>query len=95
MEAPTEPTVMLVYTYPRRTAHSTIGTERSFFAFDERGEVIETVATDDREPDWSEGGICDHRGLGGEDGFKALHDALSAAERNAKATGLDITRIPA
>ena len=68
----------------------------SVIAFDERGEVIETVDFhDDGSPDWTNGGICDARGTGSQEGFKSLYDALTLAERNATLLGLDVKRLPA
>jgi hypothetical protein len=61
---------------------------------DARGEIIETVDVFvDGTPDWSCGGICDHRGEGGPGGFALLDIALRAAEANARLIGFDIARI--
>lgn len=86
LEGPTEagaqPTVYLV-----------IGP--SAIAFDERGEILETVDWDPvtGKADWTNAGICDHRGGGGPEGYKALHTALNAAEANARLCGFPITRV--
>jgi hypothetical protein len=89
--AVTDPTVMIVFTSENGS--------RSFLAFDERGEVIETNTMRDSNghavPDWSQGGICDSRGAGSAEGFKALHDALTSAEKNAQSVGMAIQRIAA
>jgi hypothetical protein len=52
-------------------------------AFDTRGDIICAEILHDTIL-WDDGGIADHRGGGGQEGFKALHDALTAAERNAE-----------
>jgi len=75
------------------TVYLVIGS--SAIARDEKGEILETVDwTDDNQPDWTDACICDFRGAGGEEGFKMLHDALEAAEANAKLIGDDIVRLP-
>lgn len=67
----------------------------SAIAYDEGGEVLETVEfLPDGTPDWSEAGGCDHRGMGGRNGFDALRDALDNAERNARFCGIEIRRVP-
>jgi hypothetical protein len=67
----------------------------SAIAYDERGEILETVDwLEDGKPDWSNGGICDHRGGGGPEGFELLMVALDAGEKNAKLLGVDVVRIP-
>jgi hypothetical protein len=72
------------------------GTE-SHVAFNERGEIIETVEhvmeNGVRVPDWSAGGIADNRGAGGEIGFHCLHRALSDGECNARLCGFEIRRL--
>lgn len=81
-----QPTVMLVFN----------DKSPSFVAFDERGEVLETVDVDlDGSPIWTDAAICDHRGGGGEEGFQFLVTALRAAEENARLVGYDITRVSA
>lgn len=68
----------------------------SAIAFDEKREVVETVDwNDDGTPDWSTGGLCDHRGAGGQTGYVALTAALTAAEANATLIGSEIKRLPA
>lgn len=67
----------------------------SAIARDARGEVLETVDFDaDGTPDWSGAGICDHRGGGGEQGYKLLVAALVAAEENARLCGFEVFRVP-
>lgn len=67
----------------------------STIAFDERGEVVETVDYfSDGSPDWSAAGICDYRGCGGKEGYDALRTALFAAEKNARMCGYEIRRVP-
>jgi hypothetical protein len=81
------PTVVLALDY---------GKSRSYIAFDERGELIEANEVDGRRaPDWESGGICDHRGAGGAEGYAALHTALTAAETCARLGGTEIVRLPA
>lgn len=76
-----QPTVMLV-----------IG--GSYIAFDEDGEVVETVEVDESgQPDWSYAGGCDHRGMGGANGYAELVTALNAAEGNARLCDIPITRV--
>lgn len=66
----------------------------SYVTRTERGEIIETVETlPDGQPDWDEAGVCDGRGAGGHDGFAYLDQAIRAAESNAQAIGLTITRV--
>ncbi len=66
----------------------------SAIAFDERGEVLETVDFHtDGTPDWENAGGCDHRGGGGQEGFAQLHAALTLAEKNAVAVGFDIVHV--
>lgn len=63
----------------------------STIARDERGEILETVDyLPDGSPDWDAAGICDARGGGGEEGFRALVEALDAAERNARLVGIAV-----
>jgi hypothetical protein len=70
-----------------------IGT--SSIAFEEGGEVIETVEYhEDGTPDWSYGGICDERGIADAEGFRALHESLRLAEHNAQLSGLEVRRVP-
>lgn len=65
---------------------------KSWVARDERGEIVETVdVADDAGPDWSNAGICDHRGPD----HDSLVIAMDAAERNAIATGYELVRVPA
>ncbi len=64
-------------------------------ARDERGEILETDEFVEGQPDWSEATVCDHRGIGGADGYAALEAALVAAEANALLIGSDpIRRVP-
>ena len=64
------------------TVYIVIG--RSAIARDSRGELIETVEWNDvNQPLWEHGGICDHRGGGGQAGYALLDIALRAAEANA------------
>jgi hypothetical protein len=59
-------------------------------ADDDVDEVLEAVTFyPDGSPDWTDAGICDHRGGGGAQGFAALVRALEAAEENAKSLGFD------
>ena len=58
------------------------------------GEILETVVWKDGKPDWSEAGICDHRGEGGDLGIYQLSMALDFAEDNAKGIGFEIVRVP-
>lgn len=68
----------------------------SAIAFDTRGEVLETTEfTEDGKPDWTDAGICDHRGGGGKAGYTHLHTALVAAEENARLCGFDIGHVEA
>lgn len=68
----------------------------SAIAFDERGEVVETVEWNAvNQPNWDNAGICDHRGAAGATGFSLLYRALLHAERNAELCGFDINRVPA
>lgn len=67
----------------------------SAIAFEDSGEIVETVDyMSDGTPDWTNAGICDHRGAGGEDGYTQLRLALKAAEANARLAGYDIVRVP-
>lgn len=67
----------------------------SALAFDEDGEVLETIDyNQDGTPDWRSAGVCDHRGAGGEKGYRALVRALGLAEKNAGYAGYEITRLP-
>lgn len=66
----------------------------SAIAFDEGGEILETVDyLEDGSPDWTTAAVCDPRGGGGAQGFAALGEALMAAERNAQLMGVDIVRV--
>lgn len=67
----------------------------SAIAFDTRGELLETDSFTEGKPEWADAGICDHRGGGGEDGYKHLHAALTAAEENARLCGYAIVRVTA
>lgn len=91
-----QPTVMVLMGEPGR---------QSAIAFEEpgetglgtqyRGEILETVVfTHDGQPDWTEASICDHRGGGGEQGYAHLHEALTLLEKNARAIGFEIVRVP-
>jgi hypothetical protein len=62
-------------------------------AFDERGEIITATVDPDGNVAWDDGTIADARGGGGQEGFEALHDALTAAEANAASIGLDVHRV--
>lgn len=78
----TQPTVSL------RIAESAI-------AYDEGGEVVETVDfNEDGTPDWTNAGICDFRGAGGEQGYRYLVAALDACEANAVVIGDEVVRVP-
>lgn len=70
--------------------------DESAIAFDQRGEIVETVAWNQTngEPIWSEAAICDPRGAGGHEGFGLLAQALQAAERNAELVGFEVERAP-
>jgi len=73
----------------------TSGGSTSAIAYEEGGEIIETVDfNDDGTPDWTSGGICDARGGGGQEGFTALAVSLAEAEKNARLLGIDIVRLP-
>lgn len=74
------------------TAYLVIG--GSAIAHDERGEILETVDWVDGKPDWTNAGICDHRGAGGDQGFSLLVSALAAAEQNAALVGYAPVRVP-
>ncbi len=73
------------------TVYLVIGT--SAIAFDDRGEILETVEWIDGRPDWRDAGICDHRGAGGDEGYRMLDNALRAAERNAELCGFTVERV--
>ena len=62
-------------------------------AFDESGEVLETVEWKDGKPDWTNAAICDHRGAGGAEGYQALVRSLKAAEENMALGGFEVIRI--
>jgi len=77
------------------TTTPTITIGDSTFAFNESGEVLETVCyLPDGSPDWSEAGICDHRGCGGELGFLALSSALMMVRGLAVETGMEVVGVP-
>ena len=66
----------------------------SAIAYDENGEIIETVEFSiDGVPDWRNAGCCDPRGSGGRLGLRALKKALDAGEENARYCGLGIRRV--
>lgn len=66
----------------------------SWITRDQRGEIIETNDVDvSGRPDWSQGGICDHRGGGGAEGFRLLAEAMDGLEENARMVGLEVERI--
>lgn len=73
-----------------------IGDEQtlSAIAYEETGEVLETVEWIDGKPDWTSAGICDHRGAGGAEGFSLLRTALDAGESNAVMAGFSVERVP-
>lgn len=75
------------------TVYLVIGS--SHIAFEEEtGEILETVDLgDDWEPDWSQAGICDARGGGGQIGVMLLEIALRTAEANARLVGEDVKRV--
>lgn len=64
-------------------------------AYDERGEILEAERLEDGTWDWFNAGCCDHRGAGGQEGFRLLAVALDAAEANARFLGEEIVRVPA
>lgn len=71
----------------------------SAIAYEESGEILEAVDFDaSGKPIWSEAGVCDYRGGGGQEGFRLLKEALDAAEANAAMMvvgGMDeIVRVP-
>jgi hypothetical protein len=67
----------------------------SAIAFEENSkEILETVDWKDGQPDWTNAGVCDYRGGGGQMGFNQLYLALTSAEDNAKLIGYDIERVP-
>ena len=47
------------------------------------GEIVATDVWTVDQPNWDEGMICDHRGIGGDAGYALLDIALRAAEANA------------
>lgn len=57
--------------------------EGSAIAYDDSGEIVETVEFVDGLPVWADASICDHRGIGGAKGYNQLRTALEAAEANA------------
>lgn len=64
-------------------------------AYDEGGEIIETVDfNEDGTPDWSSGGVADGRGGGEGAGFRLLASSLTDAEENASLVGYDVKRLP-
>lgn len=66
----------------------------SALAFDDRGEILETVDFyTSGKPDWTTAGVCDHRGAGGGTGFRHLANALFFAEKNAQIVGHDIVHV--
>lgn len=56
----------------------------SAVAYDDTGEIVETVEFADGLPVWADASICDHRGIGGVGGYNQLRTALDAAEANAR-----------
>ena len=68
--------------------------EPSAIAYEDSGEILETVTWVDGKPDWTDACICDFRGAGGVEGFDALRVALNAGERNMSLGGYDIVRVP-
>jgi hypothetical protein len=88
--------VALTTTTKQPTVYLMIG--GSAITRDERGELIETVTCDKKgRPVWEEGGICDGRGTGGPEGYRALVRAMDEAEANANLlgfTGHNFHRIP-
>lgn len=67
--------------------------DRSACAYDENGEILETTEWCGDVPDWTEAGICDERGGGGGEGFRALAAALDQGEKNARLIGYEIVRV--
>lgn len=77
---------------PQPTVYVVI--DESACTIDERGEVLETVTWGtDGKPDWTDAGICDHRGGAGPEGFDALVASLKSAEANAIGLGCAIRRV--
>lgn len=62
-------------------------------AFDEKGEVLESVEWVDGRPDWTNASIADYRGLGEAEGYRLLVESLKAAEQNMALGGYEIVRI--
>lgn len=60
-------------------------TSQSACAFTQDGEIVETVTFEDGLPVWGDEHVtvADHRGVGGQAGYDALHAALTSAEANA------------
>jgi hypothetical protein len=69
--------------------------EPSAIAFDDTGELLETVEWKEGRPDWTNASVCDYRGQGGAQGFQALVMSLNAAEYNMKLGGFKIVRVSA
>lgn len=78
------------------TAFAVIGDDsvRTAVAYDDRGELVEAELADG-EWDWANACICDPRGIGGFEGYKALRVALDALEANARLGGFRIRRAAA
>jgi hypothetical protein len=62
----------------------------SYITRADNGEILETVELGmmpgpdgNRAPDWAQAAICDPRGIGGDEGYRTLLDAVNAAEANA------------
>lgn len=84
----TQPTIYIVMTDKE-------GKPASVIAREEGGEILETVEfLEDGSPDWRDGGICDSRGPGGEEGIQQLDRALKDAEANAVHVGFEIRHVP-
>lgn len=67
----------------------------SAIAYEDSGELLETVEwNEDGTPDWTNAGICDHRGSGAEEGFLALAKSVELAETNARMAGFEVVRVP-
>lgn len=67
----------------------------SAIAFEETGEILETVTFNlDGSPHWEHSSICDYRGAAGGEGYELLRKSLDAAELNAHLADLEIVRIP-
>lgn len=89
---------MTMFTQPTAIIVFGLGTTgQSAVAFDDNGEILETVTFDEGGvPQWHDEfvAVADHRGAGGSAGYAELVTALNAAEGNYKlTTGHEPTRV--